>query len=69
MKSRYIEFTHKPTGKKKTYNKVTQIYNEYPKDLLGVSYNSLMNVITKSGVYENHLIKVIYRKHLVCEWK
>lgn len=69
MKSRYIEFTHKTTGKKKTYGKITEIYKEYSKESLGLSYNSLMNVLTKTGVYENHLIKVVYRKHIVCEWK
>lgn len=69
MKSRYIEFLHKPTGRKKTYNKITEIYKDYPKESLGLSYNSLMNVLTKTGVYENHLIKVAYKKHLICEWK
>ena len=69
MKARYIEFIHKPSGRKKIYSSITEIYREFSKDSLGLAYNSLLNVLAKTGKYENHLIKVAYKKRLACEWK
>ena len=69
MKERYIEIVFLGTGKREVFDKCVDIYRKYDKEALGITYNAMMNVLSKEGKYSNDKISVSYRKRLNSVWK
>ena len=56
MKERYIEIVFLGAGKREVFDKCVDIYRKYDKEALGITYNAMMNVLSKEGKYNNHKI-------------
>lgn len=69
MRNRYIIFKNKSNGTREIFRTVKELYNKYTNERLGITYNSLMNVLAKRKKYENDRFSLTYRQRTKSEWK
>ena len=69
MNKRYISFKNKKNGRRETFNKAVEIYKKYTREELGITYNSLMNALSKNNKYKNKNFVIAYKKRVKTEWK
>lgn len=69
MNKRYISFKNKKNGRRETFNKAVEIYKKYTREELGITYNALMNALSKHKKYENKNFVIAYKERVKTEWK
>lgn len=69
MNKRYISFKNKKNGRRETFNKAVEIYKKYTREELGITYNALMNALSKNKKYENKNFVIAYKERVKTEWK
>ena len=69
MNKRYISFKNKKNGRRETFNKAVEIYKKYTREELGITYNALMNALSKHKKYENKNFDIAYKERVKTEWK
>ena len=69
MNKRYISFKNKKNGRRETFNKAVEIYKKYTREELGITYNALMNALSKNKKYENENFVIAYKERVKTEWK
>ena len=69
MNKRYISFKNKENGRRETFNKAVEIYKKYTREELGITYNALMNALSKNKKYENENFVIAYKERVKTEWK
>ena len=69
MNKRYISFKNKKNGRRETFNKAVEIYKKYTREELGITYNALMNALSKNKKYESKNFVIAYKERSKTEWK